>query len=654
MAEYKFGQLIQEEEDNYPFQNILRENKRVPFVDRIINPSQYPSPTLTDEEGRKQTHFMSADTNENNDWIVYPKIIFKDGEYKRVNMDQAINSGNFINFGKDQELATDFSANYKTKNFKEFYQEESFDVSPIDQDGDREKEEMVMPSYQFGKPYEPFKNDPLIEKSKSRWAKVPDYIKETGISLYEQVSRLPQGLLKAAKDQAYYDLLNDFDAEFDDDADTSALLNSISKEKGLIYDFVRSGIEKDIGLKKSFFGASGPEFIKKSPEELTESREKLQSLAEEWRSNWDKEIKEYQKKQLKRYKAAGFDEIDQDILAGTVSVPLSLTGLGLAYVTRNPALLNSTVPIFGTLTFASAYEESVARGLNAKDALANAKIQGSSEMLTEIGGNYFISNGLKKFFKGRQKDAVKNILKNGAASFIVDSASEQVNTLFQSSSNAYFDIQDEMRVAFENRNNPFYEGPSTLDLILENSKHTLISSTVAGGTLTGVNTIVQLTPEMKRVIKSKGQEEGQEILNNLQDVVVNKDLNKIAYDRASIRLNSEEFADNPLVDPTDIIAEEILKVQYVGKTEQESADSQTLREEVEAKFDRVIEKKPDYAFGQIEQSQQPLRKEPGELTSEIDLDLDPSQSLTVNKTQAQIYTTIPKDGPINIQRIERL
>ena len=126
-----------EEEDNYPFQNILQENKSIPFVDRIINPDKYPTPTLQDEQGRKQTHFMSADTNQDGEWIVYPKIIFENGQYKRVNMDQAIDSGNFINFGEDQKLATDFSANYKTKKFKDFYQEESSYVPLFD----REEEE---------------------------------------------------------------------------------------------------------------------------------------------------------------------------------------------------------------------------------------------------------------------------------------------------------------------------------------------------------------------------------------------------------------------------------------------------------------------------------------------------------------------------------
>ena len=46
--------LRDEEEDDYPFQNILQENKNIPFVDRIINPNKYPTPTLQDEEGESK------------------------------------------------------------------------------------------------------------------------------------------------------------------------------------------------------------------------------------------------------------------------------------------------------------------------------------------------------------------------------------------------------------------------------------------------------------------------------------------------------------------------------------------------------------------------------------------------------------------------
>ena len=56
-------------QEDSTYKNILEENKDIPFIDRVLNPQKYPSPTLTDDQGRKQTHFMSADKDENDNWI---------------------------------------------------------------------------------------------------------------------------------------------------------------------------------------------------------------------------------------------------------------------------------------------------------------------------------------------------------------------------------------------------------------------------------------------------------------------------------------------------------------------------------------------------------------------------------------------------------
>ena len=114
---------IEKPQEEQNFDSVFEKNKNKKFVDRIINPENYPAPTLTDSQGRKQTHLMSADLDQNNDWVVYPKIILENNKYKRVNMEEAISSGNSINFGKNQDLAQGFSQNYKTKKFKEFYNE---------------------------------------------------------------------------------------------------------------------------------------------------------------------------------------------------------------------------------------------------------------------------------------------------------------------------------------------------------------------------------------------------------------------------------------------------------------------------------------------------------------------------------------------------
>jgi len=105
----------------------LYQNKDLPFVDRIINPQNYPTPSIFDEGGRMQTHFMSATPDKEGNWYAYPNIIFEDGEYKKLdlNEDQALEyakkSGNVISFGKNKDAAIDSSKNYKPEEFKQYY-----------------------------------------------------------------------------------------------------------------------------------------------------------------------------------------------------------------------------------------------------------------------------------------------------------------------------------------------------------------------------------------------------------------------------------------------------------------------------------------------------------------------------------------------------
>jgi len=99
----------------------------LPFIDRVLNPQNYPNPTKFDNEGRPQTHLLSADIDDKTgDWIVYPKLVVKDGKYVEQSMRDAINSGDSINFGKDQDSAIEFSKTYKDKinpDFEKYYEE---------------------------------------------------------------------------------------------------------------------------------------------------------------------------------------------------------------------------------------------------------------------------------------------------------------------------------------------------------------------------------------------------------------------------------------------------------------------------------------------------------------------------------------------------
>lgn len=106
---------------------VLYKNQKVPFVDRIINPQNYPNPNIFDEGGRMQTHFMSATPDKEGNWFVYPNIVFEDDNYKKLNLSEddaleyAKQSGNLISFGKDKQAAINFSKNYKPEEFKNYY-----------------------------------------------------------------------------------------------------------------------------------------------------------------------------------------------------------------------------------------------------------------------------------------------------------------------------------------------------------------------------------------------------------------------------------------------------------------------------------------------------------------------------------------------------
>ena len=99
----------------------------LPFIDRVRNPQNYPNPTKFDKEGRPQTHLLSADIDDKTgNWIVYPKLVVRDGKYVEQNMQDAINSGDSVNFGKDQDSAIEFSKTYKDKlnpDFEKYYED---------------------------------------------------------------------------------------------------------------------------------------------------------------------------------------------------------------------------------------------------------------------------------------------------------------------------------------------------------------------------------------------------------------------------------------------------------------------------------------------------------------------------------------------------
>ena len=107
---------------------ILQKQKDLPFVDRVLEPGKYPTPSLLDE-GRMQTHVMSAEQDDDGNWFAFPNVIMQKGKYKKFKtaslaMKNAKKTGNLISFGKGEnakQKALNFSINYKPEEFKEYY-----------------------------------------------------------------------------------------------------------------------------------------------------------------------------------------------------------------------------------------------------------------------------------------------------------------------------------------------------------------------------------------------------------------------------------------------------------------------------------------------------------------------------------------------------
>ena len=392
---------------------------------------------------------MSADTNQDGEWVVYPKIIFENGQYKRVNMDQAIDSGNFINFGKDQKLATDFSANYKTKKFKDFYQEESSYV-PVFK---REKEET---SEEETTEYIPLFNrqgfDKDTEKSFTSAFKFRGGSKvyDAGSEILYNLLKLPKKLYDQTKQEAIEDIKVDIQKSIDGKSQRNLAQDILAEGRGPIYQYLRSELEKDLGIDESkmpsFFralqGKTQNEIMQdlnmreRSIEEKQKILNETNKIANQYLEESNKEYKQYRQSRQKLYKDRGYTEEEISLIGGVSSLVPSLTAFAASVFLRNPKIMYSTLPVFGALTKAEVYQSSRFKGNSHEDALINAYGQTISEVGTELLPLSVITKSLDRFIKGNRVTLPK-LLAGGATTMVAEGTSEQINTFAQTGVN-YF------------------------------------------------------------------------------------------------------------------------------------------------------------------------------------------------------------------------
>ena len=392
----------------------------------------------------------------------------------------------------------------------------------------------------------------------------------------EQAMQLPQQMARSAEKAAIMDIIDDLDRSLGQD-DRSLLENVFLRGSGIRYEFQKQKIENELGLAdrgnlsivwNAVLGSEDPvkqqlKYKKIPKEERLAMRKELEIMAKEHEQNVKKINNEYHKKKLKQYQDKGYTKEEIALVGGVSSLVPSLVSMGAAVFTRNPKVAYTTLPYFGLLTQQQTYEDSIAKGLSDKDARYNSYIQGGTEVSTELLTGFTVVKSLEKLMAG-QKQNIKNIALEGTGIFLAESGGEQLNTVAQSISDAYFDNKDELRIAWKIADNPLYEGPSWFDIMTDRAKLTSISSLVAGGGIVTTNGVIKYNASKDWIKNSDTPEKTKELIDNL---ILQKELDKVAFDQGAAKAMEQDALDDKNINPLEFVAEEILKVEAPGRRE---------------------------------------------------------------------------------------
>lgn len=403
-----------------------------------------------------------------------------------------------------------------------------------------------------------------LEENKNYFKQIPKYISLGATQIVESISKIPSGIYDSIYSQALEDIKTDAIGSKD-----GPIKRALTSGSGPIYEWTRSSIEKEVGLRDSMLEGRASVLLGSKimePKDRIESLRALNKLTLDHEANIKKETNAYRKKSSKRYKDAGLNETEISVVGGVSSLVPTLSMMAAGFATKNPKIAFGAVPMFTAMSYTETFESNIADGVPIRDAIANAKISAGSEFLTEMLPTKMATDAMTSFLKGNKQN-IKKIALESATILAAETAAEEVNTLAQSISNAYFDMNDDLRIAYDNKDNPFYEGPTMAEIMADRGYHTLIGSLVAGGGMVTVTGGIQLAPEIKTAIQNLGEEKGKPVYDSYKTIIQNVGLEKIATEKAAVRMMEEDVSSDKNLDPNEILAEELLKVEHVGKKE---------------------------------------------------------------------------------------
>lgn len=367
-----------------------------------------------------------------------------------------------------------------------------------------------------------------------------------------------------------------------------------------------------------------------------------------------KEFKKIDKAIAKKRADNNIGPYGSSISSGVESLAIIGTGMAVNYASGGaafPAVTGGTLTYFGLMTGAASYSEARQQGLPHESALGYASINSLLEVGTE-------AVPVMRFLSPGSRGTIKDIFKRDLTTVGIDVSMENVNSVLQELNSVWFDLDSELKTAFDNANNPLYEGRSISEVLVDIAGHTTLASIVASGSIAAFRTTggVVYSEDVKTFIRNqKDNPELELFIEDFNNNVNNLQLNYNAIDSASRTLL------DPNTDGKGWTADEIIALEYFNQPfidyrkplvvgeEGRVSQPDDYAETLELKFPPV--KEPGFNF--VDPLNSGVEKKvAGSKTSEIDLDLSPIITERVNNATNILELDLPSNPTLNIDLIK--
>jgi len=297
----------------------------------------------------------------------------------------------------------------------------------------------------------------------------------------------------------------------------------------------------------------------------------LRAFQEEWK-NLEKVIN-------KRNKDANLGEYGSIAASGVESAAVIASGIALNFATGGTAAVPTTTTIlgyFGLQTQGISYGEARRQGLPHGEAVNYANINALLEVGTE-------ALPVLRYMRPIGGKRVTDIFKRGLADVTTDVGMEVVNGVLQEVNTAWFDLESNLKDAYDNRNNPLYDGPTVGEALTDVASHSFLAAIIASGGISSAITTgeVVYSPEVNNLIKGyKNDPKINEFIDNFETLVNNSGLNHQAIDEFAQTVFAPEFAQYNISTVEEVLAQKILEKEFIKpKITPVEGEADTLTEE---------------------------------------------------------------------------